>query len=126
VVTVLTILWLKGVEHIIRDGKATLSNIRDIFIFYGATSFVKATSSFILMYDSSYLSPNQITFYNYSSNLILVLLLAFSVPADRLTSLIPNDNFMGLENALTYIGNFFIPTAGLILCEYFAWTQPFF
>jgi magnesium-transporting ATPase (P-type) len=117
---------LKGVEHIIRDGKATLSNIREIFIYYGATSFMKATSSFILMYDWSYFSPNQITFYNYSSNLILTLFLVFSGPTDQLTSLIPNDNFMGWENALIYIGNFLFPTVGLILCEYYTLSNPFF
>jgi|JI6StandDraft_1071083.scaffolds.fasta_scaffold03351_9 cation-transporting ATPase 13A2 len=117
---------LKGVEHIIRDGKATLSNVREIFIYYGATSFMKVTSSFVMMYDITYLTGNQITFYNYSGNILLAVLLAFSGPADALSSLIPNDNFMGWENALIYTINWVIPTAGLILSEYFLWIQPFF
>ena len=52
---------LKGVEHIIRDGKATLSNVREIFIYYGATSFMKVTSSFVMMYDITYLTGNSLS-----------------------------------------------------------------
>lgn len=117
---------LKGVEQVIRDGKATLTNVREIFLYYGATSFIKATSSFVLMYDMTYLDGNQITFFNYTGSLVINLLLAVSGPADKLTSFIPNDNFLGLENVLTYVINWLIPTVGLILCEYFLWTQPFF
>jgi len=117
---------LKGVEQIIRDGKATLCNIREIFIYYGATSFVRATCSFVLMYDLSYFTGNQITFFAYSGNLFLALLLSLSGPADKLSNLIPNDNFMGWENALIYIINWVVPTGGMILSEYFLWNQGFF
>lgn len=75
------------------------------------------------MYDLSYLNGTQITFFNYSSTLILCLLLSISGPAEKLSSLIPNDNFMGWENAFIYIINWLFPTAGLILVEYFLWTQ---
>jgi hypothetical protein len=49
-------------------------------------SYLKATSSFILLYDNTYFSQNQIVFFNYASTLFIALFLALSGPADLLTS----------------------------------------
>ena len=71
-------------------------NLIEIFRFYGASNFLKITSSMILLWDNSYFTGNQITFFNYTSTLWLTLFLAFSHPSDKLTTQVPEDNFMSL------------------------------
>ena len=50
----------------------------------------------ILLWDNSYFTGNQITFFNYSSTIWLTLFLALSNPTDKLNTELPDDNFMGL------------------------------
>lgn len=77
---------LKGVELIVREGKATLMNLIEIFRYYGSSNFLKITSSMIMLWDNSYFTPNQITFFNYSSTIWLALFLALSTPKETLNN----------------------------------------
>ena len=71
-------------------------NLIEIFRYYGSSNFLKITSSMILLWDNSYFTGNQITFFNYSSTIWLTLFLALSNPTDKLNTELPDDIFMGL------------------------------
>lgn len=117
---------LKGVELIVREGKATLMSLIEIFRYYGSSNFLKITSSMIMLYGSSYFTPYQIIFFNYTSTIWLALFLALSHPCDKLNDEVPDDNFLGLENFLVYNGNWAIPTVGLIICIVYGTAMPLF
>ena len=84
------------VEAILRSGRSTLTIIIEICRYYIAISCLKYTASTILAADRSSYSDGQFTYFNYLETLEIVILLCLSPPAQELSRLLPNDNFMAL------------------------------
>lgn len=115
-----------GVDYVVREGKATLQNVIEVFRYYAGISVLKYVASMICITDKSSMNDNMFTYFNYASTLEIVLFLCLSKPSDSISTSYPNDNLMSLENHLLFLGLFLIESAGLIGVQLYITSTPNF
>lgn len=109
-----TIKRMLDVDYIIRDSKATTTNIVEMIRYYEFISFLKIPSALLMIIDTAYLNEKHILFTNFTCTVIYPILQAMSRPAKIVTRAIPNGNFLGLINQFRFWGSLVLATAGLI------------
>jgi cation-transporting ATPase 13A3/4/5 len=102
------------IDEIIRDSKATTTNIVEMIRYYEFISFLKIPASLLMVLDSAYLNQAQLLFFNFTSTIIYPILQAISRPSKTVTRAIPNGNLFGLGNHFRFWGSIIIATCGLV------------
>lgn len=76
-----TIKNLVDVDYIIRDSKATITNIVEMIRYYEFISFLKIPSALLMMYDSTYFNEAQVLYTNFTCTVIYPIFQAMSRPS---------------------------------------------
>lgn len=109
-----TIQNMLDVDEIIRDSKATTTNIVEMIRYYEFISFLKIPASLLLILDTSYFNQGMLLFFNFTSTLIYPIFQAVSKPSKTVTRARPDGNLFGPVNHLRFWGSLIIATLGLI------------
>lgn len=121
-----TIKNILDVDYIVRDSKATITNIVEIIRYYELISFLKVTSSVLLITDSTYLAQMQVIFYTFTTTVIYPIFQAMSKPSKTITNSIPNGNLMSPVNTLRFWGSSIIATMGFVGGYFYFKSTPVF
>ena len=84
--------------------------------YYGITQFLSIINTVILTEDCAYFTSFELMYKNFLNTLWMTVTLGLSFPAKKLNKLIPNSNFLDLENHLIFWGNLIICSVGMVAC----------
>lgn len=113
-----TINNLLDVDYIIRDSKATITNLLEIIRYYEFIQFIKIPACLIMVTDSAYWNEGQLLFFNFTSTVIYPIFMARGFPSLTITPKIPNGNLLHISNQFRVWGSLII-TVGGIAAGYF-------
>lgn len=65
-----TIVDMLEIDYIVRDSKATVANIIEIFRYFAIISIIKVPASIIMISDTSYWNLLQILYFNFISTVL--------------------------------------------------------
>lgn len=108
---------LMNVEDVIRESKSTATIVVECLRYYGTISFLKITCAVLMMTESTYFSASQLSYFNFTSTLIIPIAITLGSPSSLTTPLKPLTNMLSFKNHLIYWGNIIIPSIQII-CGY--------
>lgn len=120
------IVDMLSVDEIVRDSKATITNIVEMIRYYEFISFLKIPASLLMILDSAYFNQAELLFFNFTSTVIYPIFQAMSRPSKTVTKAIPNGNLFGPVNHFRFWGSILIATGGLIAGYFYFRTTPNF
>lgn len=121
-----SIMNMLDVDEIVRDAKASTTNIVEVVRYFEFISFLKIPASLLLAMDTSYFNESTLFFFNFTSTIIYPIIQPMSKPTKIVTKAVPSGNLFGPINHLRFWGSLIIATGGLVAgCFYFKSTPGY-